>query len=158
MRSITSLGRNIGHHQNPVKGKTAGNPQKTDWLTSLTGINYRFGMKRIRKKMAKPDQLGNVLENALKATNMQIDLSLQRLWRQWDDLVGPAIAKNARPAAIKGKLLLVNVSSAPWMQQLQYLKNDLMEKLNAAFDTPIVKDIRFKIGPMDDGKMDNDHR
>ena len=108
--------------------------------------------------MAKPDQLGNVLENALKATNMQIELSLQRLWRQWDDLVGPAIAKNARPAAIKGKLLLVNVSSAPWMQQLQYLKNDLMEKLNAAFDTPIVKDIRFKIGPMDDGKMDNDHR
>jgi predicted nucleic acid-binding Zn ribbon protein len=107
--------------------------------------------------MAKPDQLGNVLESALKASNLQISLSLHRLWRQWDNLVGPAIAKNARPAAIKGKLLLVNVSSAPWMQQLQYMKNDLMEKLNDAFDKQIVTDVRFQIGPIEDSKMENDH-
>ena len=106
--------------------------------------------------MAKPDQLGNVLENALKASSLQIDLNLQRLWRQWDDLVGPAIAKNARPAAIKGKLLLVNVSSAPWMQQLQYLKDELVEKLNNAFDKEVVKDIRFKIGPVDKLETEND--
>jgi predicted nucleic acid-binding Zn ribbon protein len=106
--------------------------------------------------MAKPDQLGNVLESALKSSNLQIDLSLHRLWRRWDNLVGPAIAKNARPAAIKGKLLLVNVSSAPWMQQLQYLKDDLVVKLNNAFDRQIVTDIRFKIGPVHDLNTDND--
>jgi predicted nucleic acid-binding Zn ribbon protein len=111
---------------------------------------------RIRRKMAKPDQLGNVLESVLKASSLQIDLSLHKLWRQWDDLVGPTIAQNARPAAIKGKLLLINVSSAPWMQQLQYLKDDLVEKINDDFDKEIVTDIRFKIGPVDGVTLGNE--
>jgi predicted nucleic acid-binding Zn ribbon protein len=62
--------------------------------------------------------------------------------------VGPTIAQNAQPAAIKGKLLLVHVSSAPWTQQLHYLKDELMEKLNSALGKESVKDIRFKIGPV----------
>jgi predicted nucleic acid-binding Zn ribbon protein len=105
-------------------------------------------MKPTRKKMAKPDLLGNVLEGVLKASNMKTDLSLHKLWRQWAELVGPTIADNARPAAIKGKLLLVNVSSAPWMQQLQFLKNELIEKLNTALGKNAVRDIRFQIGPV----------
>jgi predicted nucleic acid-binding Zn ribbon protein len=99
--------------------------------------------------MKKPDLLGNVLEGVLKAPHFKLDLSLHRLWKQWADLVGPAIARNARPAAIKGKLLLVNVSSAPWMQQLQFLKIELITKLNDAFEKDVVGDIRFQIGPVD---------
>lgn len=104
------------------------------------------------KRKSKPDALGQVLQNALKASNIDIDLGLYRLWQHWDDLVGPAIARNARPAAIKGNLLLVNVSSAPWMQQLQYLKGELTQKLNGAFDQEIVTDIRFQIGPIEIGR------
>jgi len=99
--------------------------------------------------MDKPDLLGNVLDGVLKASNLKIDLSLHRLWKQWADLVGPAIAQNARPAAIKGKLLLVNVSSAPWMQQLQFLKNELIKKMNNALEKDAVADIRFHIGPIE---------
>jgi len=99
--------------------------------------------------MDKPDLLGNVLEGVLKASNLEIDLSIRKLWKQWADLVGPTVAQNARPAAIKGKLLLVNVSSAPWMQQLQFLKNELIGKLNGAFEKDAVADIRFQIGPVE---------
>ena len=106
-------------------------------------------MTRARKSMDKPAPLGGVLQDVLKASNIDVDLQLYRLWEQWADLVGTTIAQNARPAAIKGKLLLVNVSSAPWMQQLQYLKPELMEKLNSAFGREAVEDIRFKIGPVD---------
>ena len=99
--------------------------------------------------MDKPDLLGNVLEGVLKASNLKIDLSLHKLWKQWADLVGPAIAQNARPAAIRGNLLLVNVSSAPWMQQLQFLKDELIKKLNDAFEKNPIADIRFQIGPIE---------
>lgn len=105
-------------------------------------------MRPVRKKMDKPAPLGGILKKALKASNIEVDLELYRLWEQWADLVGPAIAQNARPEAIKGKLLLVNVSSAPWMQQLQYLKSELIEKLNSALGMEALKDIRFKIGPV----------
>jgi predicted nucleic acid-binding Zn ribbon protein len=106
-------------------------------------------MRVLRKRMDKPAHLGGVLRDALKASSLDVDLDLYRLWEQWTDLVGPVIAQNARPAAIKGKLLLVNVSSAPWMQQLQYLKSEIMEKLNSALEREAVKDIRFKIGPIE---------
>jgi len=99
--------------------------------------------------MDKPAPLGTVLQQALKASRIDVDLDAYRLWQQWNDVVGPAIAENTRPEAIKGKLLLVNVSSAPWMHQLQFLKPELIEKLNETLGKELVGDIRFKIGPVD---------
>jgi len=98
--------------------------------------------------MDRPAALGTILQQALKASRIDVDLDAYRLWQQWKDLVGPAIAENTRPEAIKGKLLLVHVSSAPWMQQLQFLKPELIEKLNETIGKEVVGDIRFKIGPM----------
>jgi predicted nucleic acid-binding Zn ribbon protein len=99
-----------------------------------------------RKKMNKPAPLGTVLEQAVKASRIDVDLDAYRLWQQWEDVIGAAIAQNTRPEAIKGKLLLVNVSSAPWMQQLQFLKPELIQKLNQTLGKELVEDIRFQIG------------
>ena len=99
--------------------------------------------------MGSPAPLGTVLQQAMEASRIDIDLDAYRLWQQWEDVVGPTIAQNTRPEAIKGKLLLVNVSSAPWMQQLQFLKPELIEKLNETLGKEVVGDIRFKIGPLD---------
>ena len=103
-------------------------------------------MTRIRKKMSKPASLGTVLQQAVEASRIDVDLDAYRLWQQWDEVVGTAIAQNTRPEAIKGKLLLVKVSSAPWMQQLQFLKPELIEKLNQTLGKELVEDIRFQIG------------
>ncbi|MBW1740262.1 MAG: DUF721 domain-containing protein [Deltaproteobacteria bacterium] len=102
--------------------------------------------------MDKPAPLGTILQEALKASRIDVDLDAYGLWQHWKDVVGPVIAENTRPEAIKGKLLLVNVSSAPWMQQLQYLKPELIEKLNQTIGKEAVGDIRFKIGPVTSDK------
>jgi predicted nucleic acid-binding Zn ribbon protein len=102
----------------------------------------------MRKKMDKPAPLGKILQQALKASRIDVDLDACKLWHYWKDIVGPAVAENARPEAIRGKSLLVNVSSAPWMQQLQFLKPELIEKLNETLGKEVVRDIRFKIGPV----------
>ena len=101
--------------------------------------------------MGSPAPLGNVLQQAMQASRIDVDLDAYRLWEQWKDVVGRTIAQNTQPEAIKGKLLLVNVSSAPWMQQLQFLKPELIEKLNETLGKELVEDIRFKIGPVDAG-------
>ena len=98
--------------------------------------------------MDKPAPLATILQQAIQASKIDVDLDTHRLWQQWKDVVGAAIAENTRPEAIKGKLLLVNVSSAPWMQQLQFLKPELIEKLNETLGKEVVGDIRFKIGPV----------
>jgi predicted nucleic acid-binding Zn ribbon protein len=105
-------------------------------------------MKRMREKMGKPAPLGTILQQAMKASRIDVDLDAHRLWQQWEDVVGTTIAQNARPEAIKGKLLLVNVSSAPWMQQLQFLKPELIARLNENLGKEVVEEIRFRIGPL----------
>jgi len=105
-------------------------------------------MRRMRKKLDKPAPLGTILQQAIRASRIDVDLDAHRLWQKWEDVVGPAIGENTRPEAIKGKFLIVNVSSAPWMQQLQFLKPELIEKLNQALGKELVGDIRFKIGPV----------
>ena len=99
--------------------------------------------------MDKPAPLGTILQEAIAASKIDVDLSAYKLWQQWQDVVGPVIGENTRPEAIKGKLLLVNVSSSPWIQQLQFLKSELIEKLNQAMGIELIGDIRFKIGPVD---------
>ncbi len=73
---------------------------------------------------------------------------MTRIWALWDKTMGMAIAENARPAAFKGQLLVVQVASSPWMQQLQFLKKDIIQKLNIALGKELVQEIKFKIGSM----------
>ena len=73
---------------------------------------------------------------------------MTQIWSLWDSAVGEMIAENAQPAAIKDKLLIVHATSSSWVQQLQFLKKDIIKKLNAAYGKELVEEIKFKIGPV----------
>jgi len=92
--------------------------------------------------------IGNILDNVLKSYRTEADSGLKDVWHLWDAVVGEAIAQNTRPTAFKGNLLIVHVSNSTWIHQLQFLKNDLISTLNTALGKPLLKDIRFKIGPL----------
>ena len=101
-----------------------------------------------RKKSKQSAHIGSVLDGVLKTLRPEADGGLVQVWQLWDDVVGKAIAENARPAAFKGKLLLVHVSSSPWVHQLQFLKKEIIQKLNVALGRDLIEDIKFKIGPV----------
>jgi len=105
-------------------------------------------MASYRKKSKKSAHIGRILNDVLKTLRPEADGGLAQVWQLWDDVVGRAIAENARPAAFKGKLLLVHVASSPWIHQLQFLKREIIEKLNAALGQDLIEDIKFKIGPV----------
>ncbi len=92
--------------------------------------------------------IGEILQTALRECRPQADGELIRIWHLWEEAVGEAVAENTRPAAFKGKLLIVHVSSSPWTHQLQFLKQDILRKVNAALGKNLVADIKFKIGPL----------
>ena len=93
-------------------------------------------------------QIGDILNNVLKTCRSGSDEDLSRVWSLWESAVGDIIAKNTKPEAFKGKLLLVHVNSTPWMHQLQFLKKDIINKVNQALGKELVQDIKFKIGPV----------
>ncbi|MGD9180380.1 MAG: DUF721 domain-containing protein [Desulfobacterales bacterium] len=92
--------------------------------------------------------IGNIIDGVLENYRSKPDFELTGIWRLWDEAVGATIAQNARPAAFKGKLLIVHVISSTWIHQLQFLKEDLRAKINAALGKPLIEEIKFKIGPL----------
>jgi predicted nucleic acid-binding Zn ribbon protein len=49
----------------------------------------------------------------------------------WEQLVGPHIARVSRPVRIREETLFVEVESAAWRMELSMLRPSLMRKLNA---------------------------
>ena len=106
--------------------------------------------------MTRPDNknrtfvpLGSVIRDMLKNHRLKTDTSLIRVWDVWEEAVGEVIAANTRPAAFKGDLLIVNAASSSWLQQLRFLKPDIIQKINHILEERAVQDIKFKIGPVD---------
>jgi predicted nucleic acid-binding Zn ribbon protein len=100
--------------------------------------------------MAKHDQqierLGQVLDKSLKRMEISTRLDEYGVWPIWNDIVGTTIARNAQPEKIRNGTLFVKVTSPVWMQQLQYMKEMIAEKLNQRLKTAIVKNIFFVVG------------
>lgn len=65
------------------------------------------------------------------------------IWRVWEDAVGAAIARRAEPVRLRGRTLLVAVSSAPWMQELTLLKPGIVKAVNARLTRPLLDDLHF---------------
>ncbi|MFC1858713.1 DUF721 domain-containing protein [Thermodesulfobacteriota bacterium] len=92
------------------------------------------------------ERIGNILDNVLGTLRKDFDRDLLQIWDRWDQIVGEAIAESTRPAAFKGKLLLVHVTSSTWVHQLRFLKKDIIARINETFGKELVEEIKFKIG------------
>ena len=119
------------------------------WQIKVLEAHSRNRLIAMQERKQEKDfvQIGSIIADVLKQYRREPDSELIRVWHVWDEAVGETIATNAQPAAFKGDLLLVHVTSSTWIHQLQFLKADIISKLNAALDKPVVAEIKFKIGP-----------
>ena len=90
--------------------------------------------------------INKVLTKAMRAYRREDDTELTKVWALWDQAVGKLIAENTRPAAFKGKLLIVHAADSTWIHHLQFLKKDIITSVNTAFGKELVENISFKIG------------
>ena len=108
-------------------------------------------MKRNKRK-TKFVHISSIIGDVLKKYRLETDSELVQVWRVWDTIVGNVIAQNAKPAAFKGRILLVHVTSSTWLHQLQFLKKDMIAKLNVTLGKTLIEDLKFKIGPLENEK------
>jgi hypothetical protein len=89
------------------------------------------------------DIIGNLLGNG----SLPFNPDDAGIWKFWDEIVGSAVSKNARPSRIKNGMLRVTVSDPIWLQELQFIEESIREKLNDKLGRNAVKKVEFKIGP-----------
>lgn len=101
------------------------------------------------KKDAQLERVGQVLDLSLKRLDLTPRLDEYRVWPIWNEVVGKIIANNAQPEKIRNGTLFVKVTSPVWMQQLQFMKELIAEKLNQRLKGELVKTIFFMVGRID---------
>jgi len=96
--------------------------------------------------MKKPQPVHSILGKTLRSLEIDLPLKAYSIWGAWEEIVGETIALQARPRVIRNRILFIDVSHSTWMQQLQFLKPNLIKKMNTFIGEPYIQDIRFGLG------------
>ncbi len=96
--------------------------------------------------MQKPQPIRSILEQTIKSLEIDVPLRTYSILGAWSNIVGESVAAHSQPHSIRNRILFIDVSHPTWMQQLQFLKPTLLEKVNTFLGESLIQDIRFKLG------------
>jgi len=91
-------------------------------------------------------KLSTLLQKVIYQKKWQQRMEIHNVFHFWARIVGSEVASHARPQVIHGNVLWVEVSDSAWMQQLQFMKYELLKKINEELQPEIIEDIRFRMG------------
>ena len=106
-------------------------------------------MKR-RPRMTEPQTFADLLPAVvarLGGASRSLD---QRVFMAYDRAAGSQLATHSRPERLKEGMLIVRVESSALAQELSMYKRTLIERITQELGEPLVKDIRTRVGPLDD--------
>ncbi len=98
------------------------------------------------RKSRAPEPVNDVLERVLNSLNLGLKVKQYRILDVWKSVVGDAIARLTKPQHIRAMVLWVAVTNSTWMQQLEFMKRQIVERLNEHIGEKVISDIRFRIG------------
>ncbi len=101
---------------------------------------------RRRKRQTKLQPIGEVLFSVLKKRGMASKIEENILFKLWPKAVGPQIASKTKPDSFKNGILFVKTVSSVWVQQLHFVKQDILDKFNQLSGKQTIKEIRFLVG------------
>jgi len=100
--------------------------------------------RRVKQKQLL--KVSDILTSVLDKRGIRLPIPDGRLKRIWNEAVGPMIVAQTAPGRIKGETLFVKVATSVWMHQLQFLKDEILEKFNARWDGEPVRRLHLSVG------------
>lgn len=94
----------------------------------------------------EPARIGNVMAAFLDNHAPKTVANGLVLHSIWPKIVGANMAKKTMPLKIIGKTLYLTVETSAWMEELKYLKEDIIKKINNDLKQEAVEDIVFRLG------------
>jgi len=111
----------------------------------------------MRQSARIPPSMREVLGGFFKRTGMNRRIQEQKILDCWEQAVGEGVAEKTQPVGVKNRVLRVKVVNSVWMQELQYMKELIMQKLQQQAGNNILRDLRFFIGEIEpSGGKDRD--
>jgi len=113
----------------------------------------------MRKRAKNLPSMGEVLGEFFKRTGMNRKIQEQRILDSWERAVGEGVAERTQPVSVKNRVLQVKVANSVWMQELHFMKELIMQKLQQQTGNNILQDLRFFIGEIEpSGRKDRNKK
>ena len=104
----------------------------------------KFKTRRRRSVEAAPPAMGSLVTEFFQDSPEALKrLEESRAVLAWTTYVGETVASQARPIRLRGNTLVIQVNDPLWMQQLMFLKQELLRKYRKDFPKLGLTDIYF---------------
>jgi predicted nucleic acid-binding Zn ribbon protein len=97
----------------------------------------------VNSRSTPPTPLAQVLEKMLERKGLGKKLAQYALFEEWEKIVGASLAEKTQPLKIQGNQLVIGVEHSTWIQELQFLKPKLLQKIRQEFPETTISDLRF---------------
>ncbi|MBV8054077.1 MAG: DUF721 domain-containing protein [Deltaproteobacteria bacterium] len=91
-------------------------------------------------------QIGGTIQDLLAHLDTGGHFDLVRLIRLWPEIVGETIARRTEVISLKFHTVVVKVSTAMWIQELNLMRPQILSRIKAAMRSDAVREIRFVQG------------
>jgi predicted nucleic acid-binding Zn ribbon protein len=109
----------------------------------------RRGREQRRHYARRPKKIADVLAQLITARGygrIQADADFTAAWQA---AAGPALARFTRPGQIRRGMLEVTVANSTIVQELTFQKQRILAALQAALPDARLRDLRFRLGPVE---------
>ena len=93
-----------------------------------------------------PERIDSVVERFLEGAGVAEQVKRQGVLETWPVLVGEAIAEVTEARSISVDTLFVEVRSSPWLMELEMMKTEILQRLNAGRKDARIERIVFVLG------------
>src|SRR5205823_11998392 len=103
----------------------------------------RAGMTQSRRSLIP---LPDLIAGMIKTHGFQSRMVEFTLQQQWGTIVGPHIAGHTYPESIRHRKLFLLAETSVWLQQLLFLKSEILAKITEVMREDILTDIVLRVG------------
>jgi len=93
--------------------------------------------------------MGEVLGEFFRRTGINRKIQEQKILNSWEEAVGEGVAERTQAIRVQNRVLQVKVANSVWMQELQFMKELIMQKLHQQAGKNILQDLRFFLGEIE---------
>jgi predicted nucleic acid-binding Zn ribbon protein len=101
-------------------------------------------MPQRRRKV--PEPIASTIGALIDQLDSEGHFAIVRLISAWPEVVGETIARRTEVASLKFHTAVIKVSGAMWIQELNLLKPQILDRLRERVGEDTVRDLRFVQG------------
>lgn len=91
----------------------------------------------------KPKALGKTIARLLKNMGIEQRIKEHQALNEWSEIVGEKVAAVTRANKVVDGILFVKVKNSSWRNELIYMRQEILVKIDQTVGTGVIKELRF---------------